>query len=200
MSAEEIQAKKRGNAGRILLIVSLAANLFLVGLLLGGWATGFRVSGPMAANFMRPNSASVLPVRQLARQLPDDTRQKLHDALIQKRAKNREITQNVRRSRRAVFNALRAEPFDITALDRAFADARRADLAQRELSHQVLLDFLARLDDQERAFVVRMVLNTFERGHENLRRERPRKPGFRRPADRRSDEDTEQKTPDTDKP
>jgi|GEM_PF-1806422 len=187
MSVAEKPEKKRGSAGRILLIISLAANLFLLGLLAGGWASGFRIRGPMAANFMQPNLTANLPIRQLARQLPDATRLKLHDALVSKRKQNRTITHDLRQSRRAVFQALEAEPFDVGRLGQAFTAYRQADLEHRELSHQVLLDFLDSLDEQERAFVIRMVLTTFERGPANFRPNRQ----FDRKKPRREDTRTD---------
>ncbi len=188
MSTVEKPEKQRRSGGRVILIISLAANLFLVGLLAGGWASGFRVRGPIASNFMMQSLAPDLHIRQLAHQLPDATRMKLRETMASTRAHNRTIIHDVRQSRHAIFQALRAEPFDATRLDGAFKASRQADLARRELSHQVLLNFLTSLDEQEKAFVVRMVGTTLERAQEFGRPGRPQsREGLRR-LDMRSDE------------
>ena len=163
MSNSEKPDKKWRRGGRVLLIISLAANLFLVGLMAGGWASGFRFRGPIASNFMRHNMAPDLRIRQLARQLPDATRLKLHEAMTGTRENNPSVMRHMRQSRIEVFQALQAEPFDVARFEDALKRSRQAELARRELSHQVLLTFLDSLDEQERVFVVRMVGATFER-------------------------------------
>ncbi len=185
MSTVDKPERQRRRGGRVLLITSLAVNLFLVGLMAGGWASGFRFRGPIASNFMRQAVMPDMHVRQLARQLPDGARMKLREAMTDTRAVNRTIIHDIRLSRRAIFQSLRADPFDLARFEEALQSARQAELARRKLSHQVLLKFLDSLDDQEKEFVLKMVSNAFERPQESFRPERlqnrdnMRQPGMR---------------------
>ncbi len=156
---------QRSSGGRILLFASLAINLFLLGLLVGGWTQGIRilrpdVVGPTIDVPMNPE----FNVRRLAQSLPEDTRKKLQAVMRGAAPDFREARRDAVDARRGIYDALNAESFDQDQLEAAFAATRAADEKIRKISHNVFYEFTLQLDDQERALLVQSL--------ENLVRER----------------------------
>lgn len=149
------EAVQRSSGGRILLFASLAINLFLLGLLVGGWTQGLRilrpdVVGPIIDMPMNPE----FNVRRLAQSLPEDTRKKLQTVMRAVAPDFREARRDAVDARRGIYEALKADPFEQNQLDTAFATVRAADDKLRQISHGVFFEFASQLDQRERAFLV----------------------------------------------
>ena len=130
----------------VLLIVSLALNLFLVGLLVGGRLADWRQPGPVFGVGVGPGTVS-----RLLRELPDSARNDARAMFLERRPEIRRQMRALQEARSDAYRALTAEPFD----QQGFADAMAA-VRQRTASVQaevqaVLIDLSGELDAETRA-------------------------------------------------
>lgn len=125
----------------VLLVLSLAANLLVVGLVAGAWLRG----GP-------PGTAGRDPgFGPFAEALSDDDRRALRRAFLTRMPEMREHRMAMRADMQAVLAALRAQPFDAAALDRAM-DTALSRLGDRiSVGQSLLLDRITAMDSAERA-------------------------------------------------
>lgn len=151
------------------LLVSIAANLFLVG------GITYRV-----LSFRDMPDARPLPpnVGWLVRDLSDARRDELAPVL-------RETGEQISPLRREMFRAMRrvnqlmaANEYDSTALAEAFADLRSTSDRYQTLSHQQTVSILAQLTDEERMTAREFVQRRGPRDG------RDREPRFRPDGDR----------------
>ena len=129
---------------RVALVLSLALNLGIAGLVAGA---AWRSAGDAGMHAVPP----VEGFRSVARALPSAHRESLHDELGALRGEFRDIRREVRTAQRDLLTALRAEPFDPgTAAD---ALARQAGGWERiaRRTRAALLSELARMDPAARA-------------------------------------------------
>ena len=137
----------------ILLTLSLAINLFAVGILIGIVATGTGHSArrgfdPAATGFQA--SPAFMALAPESRQHALDKFEGLEDAL-------RAETRALRRAQREVVRTLSAEPFDATAVDAALRDLRRRSDAIQDVLHGYLIDISADLSAEERSRLGRSI-------------------------------------------
>ena len=151
------EGAQRSSGGRILLFASLAINLFLLGLLVGGWSQGMRVLRPdlMQPVVGAPMAGDIMNVRRLAQTLPPDMRTKLQDAMRAGAPDFRQARRDAMNARRGIYEALKADPFERDQLESAFADVRVADERLRQVSQNIFFEFASQLDDEERATLVK---------------------------------------------
>ena len=132
-----------------IVLVSLALNLFLGGLVAGRWLGGGHPHG----GFRSANPTDiVMPFnpRHFIRSLPDERRKEIIKLLKGRTGDVRRAFQAVGEQRMEIIAALEAEPFDAARLDAAFTDTRgRFDVAVGTI-HGVILSLVADLTPDER--------------------------------------------------
>jgi uncharacterized membrane protein len=113
----------------VLLVVSLALNLFLGGLMAGRWFSGPHHRAPMAAAERGPAGEPNRILQRMAATVPPEHRgafeaaiAKHHERIVQAATQSREARERVR-------DILRKEPFDRASLDLAFENVRVHNMA-----------------------------------------------------------------------
>lgn len=149
------------------LFVSLGLNLFLAGIMAGGWWQHHQgrhwrphVMGQQMGQMGmpgRPGDAAPGPmrggmavIRQAIQQLPEADRKPFEEALAQRRAEVQQLQQDVRHARLKANDAMRAEPFDRKALADALAGVREKIMAIQARLHEGLVDAVAKLPADKR--------------------------------------------------
>ena len=124
------------------LIVSLAVNLFLAGIVgMRYWREHFRP---------QPDRAMMGPVGRITQGLPESGRAKVRATMDAKREQYREQGREFRRARSEAMQALAAEPFDRAKVDAAFAEARRRADSMSAIMQTALIEASAQLTPEER--------------------------------------------------
>ena len=129
---------------RIVLVISLIVNVFLVGLLAGQVVSGRMANLPFGGAILRE-----LP--QIAQSLPEDDRATARRAFRQLARELMQGFRAVRTARQDVLDALSTEPFDVAALDRALMELRSRTDAAQAIAHQALLAIGPDLSPEGRA-------------------------------------------------
>jgi uncharacterized membrane protein len=128
---------------RVLLIVSLALNLFVIGTA-GALLTRLYLTPPAPAATERPRTAAAR-IDRLAATLPGEDAAKLK-ATFQARAAAVEATRDtLNRAYDRNRAILRAEPFDQTALRAAMVESRQARVRFDEALHDVIASAAAEM-------------------------------------------------------
>ncbi|WP_027798995.1 periplasmic heavy metal sensor [Paraburkholderia dilworthii] len=130
---------------KIVLAVSLALNVFLVGAIAGGVYQWFAARGPAAALVAQPRA-----LRFAAQTLSTERQKDFADSLKRARREGRQFAREGRDERREVLRLLAAPQFDRAALDAALARTRAADSNLRAQVESNVADFAARLSSEER--------------------------------------------------
>ncbi len=150
-----------------LLILSLALNLFLGGLLIGGWIAGrppggdSMIDGPMSDGPIqglagdRPGSAQSTPgLHRLIGALSPEARPEARRVFQEHRRELRTGIIALAESRRRVAAALSAEPFDPASLAAAFEELRHRTGAVQAGIHDGLVELSVRLNPEDRRRLV----------------------------------------------
>lgn len=130
----------------ILLIVSLALNLFLVGILVGGRVAEWRAPASPTAAALGPGAVS-----QLLSALPASARSEARRMFTERRPEIRRHFRALRTARLEAMRTLRAEPFDRQAFAEAMETVRERTLALQAAVQQVLIDLSGEVDAETRA-------------------------------------------------
>ncbi len=129
------------------LLLSLALNLFLGGLIAG------RYFGPHHRSFARME-ASDRPgqdfFRRLIGRVPAEHRGMFEDVLNAKRTDMDRASQALRESRLKVREAVRAEPFDKARLDTVFVEVRERNMALQKSVHEAMVEAVQKLPAETR--------------------------------------------------
>jgi len=130
----------------IALVVSLALNLFLGGMMTARW---------MMRPHRPPHRGMGMHVRSLKSSLGRHLDPSVHGTLERVDAKHREIIRermkDAAEASRSAKDALSGEPFDEAKAKEAFADARAKQAAAREAMQNALIELAAALPPAERA-------------------------------------------------
>src|SRR5215471_16260690 len=138
---------------RVLIVVSLALNVFLVGLVV---ADAFSDRGWLGHD--RPPRIMGLPSpRELRSVLPDNCQATLEQALQANRPKFHEHLDALVAARQAVAETIKAEPFDAAKLAAAFGTLREQDAAMAAGAQDMLIGFISKLDGDCRAKVAELL-------------------------------------------
>ena len=130
------------------LLASLALNLFLGGILVGGVVIAHRLHGPMMIHHPGPH-----PLWAAADGLDPADRQAFHHLLHdQAETVGRQI-QAAHRAHQAAWAKLNAEPFDPAGTARGLAEARALEMQARGGVEQRVIDFAATLPPAKRALL-----------------------------------------------
>lgn len=121
------------------LVGSLCVNLLLLGVMGGAI---LRHGGPPAPP---PAGIDPMSLMRVMRNLPDDQRDEAREILRAHRPKYEASRPARIASRRAIAEALEAEPFDGAALGAALDVARRSEAEGREVIDDAFVEFAARL-------------------------------------------------------
>jgi uncharacterized membrane protein len=144
-----IPERSPGRAPRwvwVLLVVSLAGNLLLIGLIAGAAWFRYQVGG---------SSLGSGGAFGFIRALPKERRDALRQASREQIAGLRPLWQTVREARREAQRALTAEPFDAAAFLTAQRRVVDSEHAARSAGAQILADAAAKLTPDERRRMAR---------------------------------------------
>ena len=122
-------------ASRAVLFVSLALNLFFLGVL---GATAVRQLWLQPPAVIEPSRSAAERIDRLAATLPPSDAEKLRGEFRARAAMLEAAHSAYRRAQEAVRTALRAEPFDAAAVRTAMADTRAARQALDLALHDVI--------------------------------------------------------------
>lgn len=156
----------------IILFISLAVNVFLIGAVVGGLVVGQRIHHQRPA-MVRGGQ----PLWAAANELPPEQRRAYRRLLRGEGGEMRARMAEVRAARGAAWRGLGAEPIDPAAVKRELNAARAREMAIRGGVEEHIVDFAAGLSPAERARLVdgltRGPAEPVERGQ---MRDRPREP------------------------
>ena len=132
----------------VLLIVSLALNLFLIGILAGGRIAKWSYPEMPIAFALSPGIVS-----RLIGELPPGAQAEARRLFEDRRWEIRREMRALRTARVEALEILTAEPFDREAFSEAMVAVRRQTLAVQEVVHEVLIDLSSRVDPETRAML-----------------------------------------------
>jgi Spy/CpxP family protein refolding chaperone len=149
---------KLGNPLRILLIVSLAINLFVGGAVAAAAIVGSGWFGQVFGFGHHPVRITGMPSpRQLRAMLDESDQAILEEMLETRRAAFRENLEAMFAAREAAAQAVAAEPFDRDRVEAAFADLRAREAAVALAAQGAVLDLVAQLGPEGRAKVAELM-------------------------------------------
>lgn len=140
---------------RILLIVSLALNMFFLGA--GAVFLGRILFAPEKTVQVRHRGDFFPGPAMMLRALPPETRERVEQAIADDRAAMKEAWETSRRARREAFQALVAEPFSAESYRQRLAAAQAADLAAVSAAHKMVAAATAQLTPDERRTLVERI-------------------------------------------
>lgn len=135
---------------RIALVVSLALNLGIAGLLVG---TALR--GPEAR---RGAVETPEGVAMLARAMPHNHQRQLRDTFRNQRDRLESDRRELKNLRENFIEALRAEPFDIAAVKNAFVAQRQILDQVTAAGHSLVISQIEKMTPQERKLYIRRLI------------------------------------------
>lgn len=185
MSSQPKEAHKRSWGGRTLLIASLAANLFLAGMIAGNFQRGPGIGGYREGPFPMMLMNSPMDFRRAV--TDPEVGAKLKSTLDESRPQMRSAMRDTVEARRAILASLKAEPLDPQVLSRAFEESRKADDAVRLIAQESIQSFILSLTPEQRQQVIAELekMPMRPRGPGGKFRNRDEKGGFPRgPGDR----------------
>ena len=141
------QTPRTGKGLKIVLALSLAANLAVAGLV-GGAVLGGRNGGGDGENAPALRTLGLGP---FAIALSREDRAELRDRVQAQGAPLREERRAIGNALREVQEALLSDPFDRAAAEAAFAQSRARVIGLQEVGHTALLDQIETMSAQERA-------------------------------------------------
>ncbi len=167
------------------LLVSLALNFLLIGVLVGRLTAWPPHPPPKDRSMGRPGVAFSLPqIGRIADQLSDETRQAFRTHMDDNRPEFRRLRKEMRAIRRQTFEALTSEPFDQKAFEAAIARQQEVQMQSQELAQTAMVAFMSGLSAEQRAEFVAALTEDNERREERRERYRDHRKG---PDETRSD-------------
>lgn len=146
-TAPQTPRKRRWSWVWLALLVSLALNLAVVAAIVAHNVWG--EPGHHHSRISGPGYTQILP-RAFFRQLDGERREQLVGELREHRSEFRGLRRGLREKTRAIAAALRAEPFDQSALERAMADFEQASGGMITRGGEIARELFAKLTPQER--------------------------------------------------
>jgi uncharacterized membrane protein len=140
-----IQGKQRLFA--IILLSSLALNIFLGGILVGkhlGNISGQKFDHPLPPPPKRER------LRWMIRTLPEESREKVRPLIQKYSAETKHQIRRVKRARRAVNEQLRASDFNAEAFSKALAVLDQEKGKAQKMMNTVLIEIANQLDEEDR--------------------------------------------------
>ncbi|PRX35085.1 Heavy-metal resistance [Meinhardsimonia xiamenensis] len=132
---------------RIALVISLALNLLVAGVVVGALIRGVPwKEGPRAGGLLRDPGLG-----PFYHALPDDERRAIAEALASRRAELEAERAALRAQLRSLLEAVRTEPFAADRLRALFAEQDAAITRRRALALELLIERLSAMSPAERA-------------------------------------------------
>ena len=141
----------------ILLIVSLACNLLVLGVIIGRHLSG---SQPEAGA-----TGKATHLGWLTRNLDAETLATLRHSLKERRHQARQTHKALRAAQQHLLEVIQAEPFDAGAVKAALTALREVSTRFQEVSHQHIVEILATMKPDDRVRVYRLLSRRATRGH-----------------------------------
>ena len=176
VSPPQTPRRRRWSWVWLALLVSLALNLTVMAAVVSHNVWGER--GARHHRISGPGYTQVLP-RAFFRRLDDARRDELVGELRQHRREFRGLRQDLREKARAIAAALKAEPFDQAALERAMAEFEQASGGMITRGGEIARGLFARLTPEER----KLMAEEIERKSMSRRRWKRWKEGTKDGAD-----------------
>lgn len=132
---------------RLLLILSLILNVFLIGIGIGVFVTGARIAPPQAQRRPAPN------IWRAAESLPPAERDALHKVLRDKAAEVQPEMKSVRLARREASSLMSQQNYDPAAVSAALERARLGEMHARGEIDAAFVQYLVHLTPEQRALV-----------------------------------------------
>lgn len=139
------------------LTASLALNLFLAGLWIGGFAADSGES-PFEARFRAP--PPVFSAQGILFALPEASREQARDLLDAKSSQIRAAIEDLRAARRAVAATMAREPLDQAATNAALVELRRRTETVQSVLHGLVFEIARDLDPADRERLARAVFQS----------------------------------------
>jgi Spy/CpxP family protein refolding chaperone len=158
-------AVSRSRLLRIALVISLALNVFVAAAIVAdavthrGW-----VGEQLGFRDRRPDPFGVPSPRRLRGVLSEPDRAILEATMETHRPRFRDQLKGMFEARRAVADAVRAEPFDQAKLRTAFADLQARHGALASEAQEMLSDLVGRLGPEGRAKIAELLTERHRRG------------------------------------
>ncbi|MEL6799059.1 MAG: periplasmic heavy metal sensor [Pseudomonadota bacterium] len=145
---------------RITLVVSLALNLLVIGIVVGALATrGGREDGTRPLGALRDLGPTPFIVA-----LDPEHRRDLAQSMRGEAASLRENREELRTRFEALLAALRADPFDPDAVAALLGEQRQVGARRQAIGEKLLLDHLASMSGAERAAYADRLDKSLRRG------------------------------------
>lgn len=138
---------------RAALIVSLAFNLFVIGVVSAGWIGGWDLL-PFPRQEEQRVSLMTLPnPRQLRAVLPESDREIMETFLTERRPEIRPYLRDLASAREQVVLALRGEPFERDQLEKTLTELRERQTVTAVVVQAAFVDLMERINPEGRARV-----------------------------------------------
>ncbi|MDF0597028.1 periplasmic heavy metal sensor [Psychromarinibacter halotolerans] len=144
MASETETPKRKWSVGRIVLILSLALNLLVVGLVAGALLHRHQLPD-------RPPRIADLGFGPYVRSLSREDREALGTAFKAEEGNFRERRETLRRQFEELLTALRATPYNHDAVQAIITSQQEEALASQRVGSRLFLDHLAGMSDAQRA-------------------------------------------------
>ena len=161
MSTPDVTPKKRLPWSKIILVISLAVNLLIAGLVAGAFFGEKRDRGPAMRD---------LGLGPFFQALSREDRRELGAKMREQSGSFQQNRAELREKFESFLAALHAEPFDRAEIERLIAE-QRAHLTDRQaMGQKLLLDRLEEMSASERVQYAADLAKTFKRGPRRDRR------------------------------
>lgn len=165
-------SETRSGRGRILLVISLALNVFFVGTVVGGAMIGRALHTRSGDVRHAPPIHSFANPKKILHEVKPGDREALVKQVRGDMKALRPLLKDVGKARRAAIEAMRSDIFDAEATLSAFDALMGAEAKAHKASNQTLVRMLATLSDEERKRVVGTLRGGDKRRHRPDRGER----------------------------
>jgi len=145
------------NVWKVALAVSLAVNLFVIGIGVGAWGQKHRMDG------MRRGPAGN-PMMRLSEQLSPDKQQAFRQRMREVAIANQADARVSREARKTLVEVFSAPTFDAAAATQALAAVRQAETAGRTGMEAAMVDFAKGLNADERKALAQNLARPFGPG------------------------------------
>lgn len=138
----------------IILIVSVALNIFVIGVLVGIGPRLLFHGGPPPGDSHFAGVSPADTMRSFFRvmhTMPDDIRAKFRKQMKETKGEVRPVWRGLRQNREKTLDILTTAPLDHAALSDIFADQNALRQQAEQISQTALLNFLASLTEEEKA-------------------------------------------------
>lgn len=136
---------------RVILVASLALNLFVIGAVAADAIAGSGwLAGTIGLEHRPPRLTGMPNPRELREVLPEQGRAVLEATLGNRGPQFRESLRAMLAARRAAADAIRAKPFDRAKVEQAFAALREREAALAAVAQGTILELVAQLDAEGR--------------------------------------------------